>query len=51
MVTADDIKKAVGDIQNHYNTNINNNTYFIGPYYIPLLKYFRNIIWLFILIY
>ncbi|MBQ3923335.1 MAG: hypothetical protein II707_08570 [Spirochaetales bacterium] len=24
MVTADDIKKAVGDIQNHYNTNINN---------------------------
>ena len=27
----------------NYNTNINNNTYFIGPYYIPLLKYFRNI--------
>ena len=27
----------------NYNTNFNNNTYFIGPYYIPLLKYFRNI--------
>lgn len=25
----------------NYN-NINNNAYFIGPYYIPLLRYFRN---------
>jgi len=24
------------------NININNNAYFIGPYYIPLLRYFRN---------
>ena len=30
---------------NNFNTNINikNNAYFIGPHYIPLLKYFRNI--------
>ena len=26
-----------------YNSNINNNAYFIGPYYIPLLRYFRNV--------
>ena len=29
-------------INNNFNNNINNNTYFIGPYYIPLLRYFRN---------
>ena len=27
----------------NYNNNINTNTYFIGPYYIPLLRYFRNV--------
>ena len=27
----------------NYNNNINNNAYFIGPYYIPLLRYFRNV--------
>ena len=31
------------NINNNYNNNFNNNTYFIGPYYIPLLKYFRNV--------
>ena len=32
---------AINNNNVNYN-NINNNTYFIGPYYIPLLRYFRN---------
>ena len=30
------------NINNNQNININNNTYFMGPFYIPLLRYFRN---------